>query len=79
MNGWVDNREDGDLRRHRAIYDVIVMLVATLEITQGRNSVPQSSTLFLAIIDKKYTIASKLDFFNTSRLVLVVPYIQNQF
>ena len=26
MNGWVNNRETGDLRRHRAHYDVIVMV-----------------------------------------------------
>ena len=26
-NGWVNNREAGDLRRHRAHYDVIVMRV----------------------------------------------------
>ena len=25
INGWVSNRETGDLRRHRAHYDVIVM------------------------------------------------------
>ena len=25
INGWVSNREAGDLRRHRAYYDVIVM------------------------------------------------------
>ena len=25
-NGWVDNREAGDLRRHRAHYDAIVMI-----------------------------------------------------
>ena len=25
MNGWVNNREDGDLRRYRAHYDVTVM------------------------------------------------------
>ena len=25
-NGWVNNREAGDLRRHRAHYDVIVMI-----------------------------------------------------
>ena len=24
--GWVNNRESGDLRRHRAHYDVIVMI-----------------------------------------------------
>ena len=26
INGWVNNREDGDLRRHRAHYDVIVIM-----------------------------------------------------
>ena len=26
MNNWVNNREAGDLRRHRAHYDVIVMI-----------------------------------------------------
>ena len=25
INGWVNNREAGDLRRHRAHYDVTVM------------------------------------------------------
>ena len=25
-NGWVNNRETGDLRRHRAHYDVIVVM-----------------------------------------------------
>ena len=28
MNGWVNNREAGDLRRHRAHYDAIVMTLA---------------------------------------------------
>ena len=26
LNGWVNNREVGDLRRHRARYDIIVMI-----------------------------------------------------
>ena len=25
INGWINNREAGDLRRHRGHYDVIVM------------------------------------------------------
>ena len=29
INGWVNNREAGDLRRHRAHYDVIVMNLLT--------------------------------------------------
>ena len=28
INGWVNNREDGDLRRHRAHYGVIVMITS---------------------------------------------------
>ena len=28
INGWVNNREAGDLRRYRAHYDVIVMILA---------------------------------------------------
>ena len=30
INGWVNNREAGDLRRYRAHYDVIVMIMETL-------------------------------------------------
>ena len=30
INGWVNNREAGDLRRHRAHYDVTVMNPSTL-------------------------------------------------
>ena len=29
INGWVNNREAGDLRRYRAHYDVNVMIYAT--------------------------------------------------
>ena len=27
LNGWINNREAGDLRRHRAHYDVTVMIM----------------------------------------------------
>ena len=30
INGWVNNREAGDLRRHRAHFDVIVMILILL-------------------------------------------------
>ena len=29
INGWANNREAGDLRRHRTHYDVIVMIIQT--------------------------------------------------
>ena len=45
INGWVNNREAGDLRRYRAHYDVIVMVheilrtfVSRLHITKTMNS-----------------------------------------
>ena len=36
INVWVNNREAGDLRRHRAHYDVIVMKRTKTEPEQGR-------------------------------------------
>ena len=33
INGWVNNREAGDLRRHRAHYDVIVMHLVIICLT----------------------------------------------
>ena len=35
INGWVNNREADDLRRHRAHYDVIVMDIANLLFKQN--------------------------------------------
>ena len=35
INGWVNNGESGDLRRHRAHYDVTVMMVAAWRILIG--------------------------------------------
>ena len=34
INGWVNNREAGDLRRYRAHYDITVMLLSTVDITK---------------------------------------------
>ena len=39
MNGWVNNREAGDLRRHRVHYDFIVIrIINTLDETVGWHS-----------------------------------------
>ena len=35
LNGWVNNRKAGDLRRHRAHYDVILM---NLKLNKTHNS-----------------------------------------
>ena len=37
INGWVNNREAGDLRRHRAHYDVIVMSIMEFPILVRRH------------------------------------------
>ena len=37
LNGWVNHRDDGDMRRHRAHYDVTVMLHWDLESQLRRN------------------------------------------
>ena len=36
INGWLNNHEDGDLRRHRAHYDVTAMWKAYMHITSLR-------------------------------------------
>ena len=33
INGWVNNREAGDLRRHRALYDITVMCTRAVCVT----------------------------------------------
>ena len=50
INGWVNNREAGDLRRHRAHYDVTVMKLPHLDCisiacsgqTKHQNSTPMA-------------------------------------
>ena len=39
INGWVNNREAGDLRRNRAHYDVIVMYLHSLPECHTRGSI----------------------------------------
>ena len=43
INGWVNNREAGDLRRHQAHYDVSVMRPDATEAISNRHSVTSSS------------------------------------
>ena len=39
INGWVNNRETGDLRRHRAYYDFTVMALYTITVRSNTSSV----------------------------------------
>ena len=48
INSWVNNREAGDLRRHRAHYDVIVMYLSNVDpdlccyiVSLGQNDLSQ--------------------------------------
>ena len=41
INGWVKNREAGDLRRHRAPHDVIVIVMSCTEINKRNSSIKQ--------------------------------------
>ena len=45
INGWVNNHESGDLRRHRAHYDVIVMVLIDRIITRLLTTRPPAAPL----------------------------------
>ena len=47
INSWVKNREAGDLRRHRAHYDVIVMLNDKISFTGRRHLSIDKGNLYL--------------------------------
>ena len=50
INGWVNNREAGDLRGHRAHYDVIVMSSVHSAITSNATRVTQLLLIKMAAI-----------------------------
>ena len=47
INGWVNNREAGDLRRHRAHYDVTVMTAKCFFVKENLGSSIQTSLKFV--------------------------------
>ena len=51
INDWVNNREDGDLRRHLGHYDVIVMDYSVEEVTDMRTIVSIVSRTTCPILD----------------------------
>ena len=58
INGWVNNREAGDLRRHRAYYDVIVMKLARC-VTMPPSNPCCGCVFFLACIIKLKVIVRR--------------------
>ena len=57
ISGWVNNREAGDLRRYRAHYDVIVMVVFSLQINTATKHVVQqeAETELRSVSEKNYS------------------------
>ena len=55
INGWVNNREAGDLRRHRAHYDVIVMILHSQHhgCYCGFNAIDKSMMMGIVILSNK--------------------------
>ena len=56
INGWVNSREAGDLRRHRAHYDVIVMSVVILYTAVDSHPSVNMNKLFICPAPKKIHI-----------------------
>ena len=69
INGWVNNREAGDLRRYRTHYDVIVMLKDDSYTT--RNSIPSSKRLYWLChyLGKKGNIVNMMNYIVGSPLI----------
>ena len=73
INGWVNNGEAGDLRRHRAHYDVTVMNAALLSIGPlARNTLPwnsnQNTQIFIQEISFEIVICTMSTFLSASIL-----------
>ena len=60
INGWVNNREAGDMRRHCAHYDAIVMCCSISDLPPGRllPAVPEGDTTLERHVTVGYTIFS---------------------
>ena len=54
INSWVKNHEAGDLRRHRAYYDVIVMERQISKLYANNNLLQLSD--FLSVIGTNYLV-----------------------
>ena len=84
INGWENNREAGDLRRHRAHYDVIVMISSSMsshwksfkdQVTRGLNLWVSDLQLSYELLDLKWIHLDSMlyapDFTNASYCMLL--------
>ena len=71
INGWVNNREAGDLRRHRAHFDVIVM---TILCNEFENYTSKISAIFPRrqwVNLKNKTVPLSLNIFSSSNVLVL--------
>ena len=70
INGWINNREAGDLRRHRAHYDVIVMCLHSEPVFL---SSADSSHVWCCYLQYNFLMGSStISLFTTPEIVLVI-------
>ena len=83
INGWVNNREAGDLRRHRAHYDVIVMTVHTGCMMMAKNRIVAKRDTWTWYITFKfwtwYNPKQKLSFWKCSLLPICAAILFKDF
>ena len=73
IHGWVNNREDGDLRRHRAHYDVTVMNMITWANTRSQDSVADVGGLMPGHLQQSYQLMiTWWQFLNANRMRTVI-------
>ena len=66
-NGWVNNREAGDFRRHRAHYDVIIINWVRMRLLyEPRRSLFCVCILSFHLHEKRYEIKDDLEIYTTS-------------
>ena len=70
MNGWVNNREAGDLRRYRVHYDVIVMAWAKADLALCHHTVLLChSALSHRILDSNFNVNFPKHLLNVDEIV----------
>ena len=69
-NGWINNREADDLRRHRAHYDVIVMIASL-----ANNSWNRKDISFCIMISSVFAISTTVILFSSSEKAIISHYL----
>ena len=69
INGWVNNRDAGELRRHRAHYDVIVILYRWIILNLQSNCVSMMISLFWKRMVDRFKL------YGTNHINVIVRFI----